>query len=183
MGYGVRSDASSLGYVFLWGLSFAQLFLAYGMFYLLVRETIPGHSARPTLWIATFVVIVIAQLGVAYVSFTRSPVVLDPDSTLRIGAICLSSMSLIGLPVLAVFLTLASRGLPLRPRITGLASGLVGGLVAEAIYRTHCPYTHLDHMFPWHTTAVALLGLVGFFAGAAWELSRVRAWRQRRGSR
>lgn len=180
---GVRSDASALGFGFLWGLTFLQLVVAYVIFYVLVRETIPGRSARPAHWVAAFIVIVLAQLCVGYLTFTQSPMLVDPERALRVGASCLYRMSLIGLPVLALGLFLASRGLPMRPRITGLAAGLIGGLVAEAIYRTHCPFSHLDHMFPWHTSAVAILGLVGFFAGAAWELGRARQWRQRRSHR
>jgi hypothetical protein len=180
---GVRSDASALGFSLLWGLSLLQLLLAYGIFYLLVRETIPGSSARPALWVVTFVAVTLAQLGVGYLTFSRSPMIVEPERALRVGATCLYRMSLIGVPILALGLVVASRGLPLRPRITGLGAGLLGGLVAEAIYRTHCPFAHLDHMLPWHTSAVALLGIVGFFAGAAWELARVRHWRERRSPR
>lgn len=177
---GVRSDASTLGFGLLWGLTFLQLLLAYGIFYFLIRETMPGSSARPALWVGTFVAVVVAQLGVGYVTYSQSPIVIETERALPVGATCLYRMSLIGLPILALGLVVASRGLPLRPRITGLGAGLIGGLAAEAIYRTHCPFAHLEHMFPWHTSAVALLGIVGFFAGAAWELARVRQWRERR---
>lgn len=176
----MRSDASTLGFGLLWGLTLLQLLMAYGVFYLVIRETLPGNAARPALWIAIFVAVILAQLGVSRVTFWSSPMVIEPERALRVGASCLYRMSLIGLPVLGLCLFLASRGLPLRPRVTGLASGLLGGLVAEAIYRTHCPFSHFDHMLPWHTGAVAVLGLAGFFAGAAWELTRVRRWRHRR---
>jgi hypothetical protein len=180
---GVRSDATKLGFTLLWGLSFLQLTLAYGIFYLVIRETVPGNAARPALWLATFVAIILVQLGVGQVTFWASPTIIQPERALRVGASCLYRMSLIGLPVLGLCLILASRGLPLRPRMTGLAAGLLSGLVAEAIYRTHCPFSHVGHMLPWHTGAVAVLGLAGFFTGVVWELARVRHWRHRRSAR
>jgi hypothetical protein len=180
--FGLRRDASELGAWVLWGLGAVQLLVAYGIFLLVVRDTIPGRAARPGIWLAALVAVVGAQLGVAYLTFGRSPLMVPSEREVAIGASCLARMTLVALPVLLLALVVASRGLPLRPRIIGLVSGFASGLVAEAVYRTHCPFSHTSHVLPWHGGAVALLGLIGFFAGAVWGLRQTRMWRRRRSS-
>lgn len=178
---GVRSDAALLGPWFLFGVSAVQLAASYALFRIVLRETIPGSSSRPWAWTAAAGLVVLVQLASSEWTAIRSPYPMAAGRELSVGAACLGFMSVIGVPVLLFGMIYASRGIPLRPRLTGLSLGLVGGLAAEAIYRTHCPYSHLGHMVAWHTGAVVFLALVGFFAGTVWELQRVERWRQRRG--
>lgn len=177
---GARPDAEILGRWMLFGLSAVQLAASYALFRFVLHEAIPGRATRPWTWVGVASGVVVLQLGVSEWTQHRSPFPMDPERAFGIGSTCLGLMTLVGVPMLAIGMVLASRGLPLRPRLTGLATGLVGGLLAEAIYRTHCPYTHLTHMLVWHAGAVAFLALVGFFAGAAWEAQRVERWRERR---
>ncbi len=180
---GLRGDADVVGPWLLWGFGSVQLIAAFLVFRKVLRESIPGKTGRPQAWLGALGVVLFLQLAVAALTNAQSPRILSPERAMSVGLTCMGIMSIVGVPVLLLGLTLASKGLPARPRIIGLVSGLAGGLIAEAVYRSHCPYTHLTHMLAWHSGAVVLLGSLGFFSGAVWDLKRTGAWRQRRSPR
>lgn len=180
---GLRGDSDVVGPWLLWGLGSVQLIAAFFVFRSVLREALPGSSGRPKAWLLALGVVLSLQIGISMLTQAKSPVFLASERALTVGLTCFGIMSMVGVPVLILGLFLASRGLPARPRIIGLVAGLAGGLLAEAVYRTHCPYTHLTHMLSWHTGAVVLLGALGFFAGATWDLKRTAEWKRRRGGK
>ena len=87
---------------------------------------------------------------------------------------------MIGLLPLAIGLFLVARGLLHRPVLSGLSIGLASGLVAESLYRAHCPYSGFEHMLPWHSGAIVLMSMAGLVAGWVWSRRQTREWRGRR---
>ena len=177
---GLRRDAAELGPWMLWGLLLLELALIYGLFAVLFSEVVPSRKLRTAVWLLIPPVILAVQLIVAYVTYLRSPLQPTLERATTVGLSCMGWMVLIGLVPMALGFWLLSRGLPLRPRLSGLMVGLVAGLVADAVYRLHCPYSALDHIFSWHSASVLLLGILGFIAGTFWDRLTIRRWRARR---
>jgi hypothetical protein len=173
---GLRSDSQDLGLEVLWGLGFLQLLSAYLIFSVALRQAVPGDAVNPKFWLASPALALLVPMVVAIWTYMESPLEIPAERVLGYGLACFSLTSLLGVLPLVIGLWLLSRGLPLRPRVAGLLTGLGGGLLAEAVYRMHCPYSHLSHVLPWHGGAVLLLGLVGFCSGVLWENRRLRQW-------
>lgn len=173
---GLRSDSHSLGLEVLWGLGLLQLLLAYFIFYVALRQAVPGDAVSREVWLASPALVLVTQMVVAMWTYQYSPLEISSEHVLGYGMACFCLTSLLGFLPLVIGLWLLSRGLPLRPRIAGFLAGLGGGLLAEAVYRMHCPYSHLSHVLPWHGGAVLFLGLVGFCSGVWWENRRLRQW-------
>ncbi len=174
---GLRRDAQELGPEILWGLAVLEFLAAYLIVFVALRQAVPGNTTSPRVWVGLPLLALALQSGVAWWSYQSSPLPVPPGQTLRYGMACFGLMSVFGLVPLALSLWLLSRGLPLRPRIAGLLAGFGGGLVAEAIYRSHCPYSNLNHVITWHGGAILMLGLMGFCCGVWWESLRARRWR------
>lgn len=173
---GLRPDAQDLGAEVLWGLAALQLLAAYLIFSVAFRQAVPANAVSPmTLLFFPFLVFVM-QAGVAYWTYRYSPLEVPSDSVYVYGLACLGMMCLFGAVPLVIAVRLLGRGLPLRPGFAGLVIGLGSGLVADAVYRTHCAYSHWSHILPWHGGAVLLLALVGFGAGILWEKRRLRQY-------
>ena len=177
---GLRRDASQLTLLVLWGLALVLLAAAFAVLSFILRESIPAFAMRPSVWLVALLLTFFLQQSAALLTYGQSPLAVADERVLSLGAACLARMAVIGLLPLVVALFLISRGLPLRPRLSGLIAGFAGGLTAEAIYRLHCPYSHWEHMLVWHSGAVVLLGFFGFVAGLAFEARRLESWRRRR---
>ena len=175
---GLRSDSENLGPGVLWGLGFLQLMVAYFIFYIALRQAVPGEAVGPRVWLAFPAIILLVQMVVAMWTYRYSPLEIPSERVLPYGLACFSLTSLFAVVPLVIGLWLLSRGLALRPRVAGLLTGLGGGLLAEAVYRMHCPFSQLTHVLPWHGGAVLMLGLVGFCSGVLWEALRLRRWEE-----
>lgn len=180
---GLRSDSQNLGPGVLWGLGLLQLMAAYMIFHVALQQAVPGDAVSPKVWLASPVLVLVVQAVVAMWTYRNSPLKVPSEQMLAYGMACFSLTSLLGFLPLVIGLWLLSRGLPLRPRVAGLLTGLGGGLLAEAVYRMHCPFSHLSHVLPWHGGAVLMLGLVGFASGVLWETRRLRHWEKQHNSR
>jgi hypothetical protein len=181
-GVGLRSDARALGPAILWGLLILQLLFAYLILFVALRHGVPGNAVSPKMWLGLPLLVLSLQVGVALLTYQYSPLEPPPDRVEQYGLICLGTMSFLGLVPLAVVVWLLSRGFPLQPRVAGLLTGFGSGLVAEALYRTHCPYSNMSHILVWHVGAVLMLGLVGLCCGLYWESRRLRRWERQRHS-
>ena len=180
---GLRGDADAVGPWTLWGAFVFELVLTYALFAMLFSETVPSRKLRPSVWAAVPPLIFAVQLGVAYLTYLNSPLTPALDRATSVGVTCMGRMALMGLIPLGLGFWLLSRGLPLRPRLSGLLVGLVSGLLADSVYRLHCPYSAHQHILNWHSVAVLLLGILGFGAGVLWDLMAIRRWRARRSGR
>ena len=81
-----------------------------------------------------------------------------------------------GLPLLAVGVVLAARGLPSRPAVAGALVGLSAGVMADAAWRMVCVVTEPSHVLTGHLGAVLGLALAGSALLSAWDwLRRLRA--------
>lgn len=79
--------------------------------------------------------------------------------------ICLTSIPLIGLGPLAVFLLALRHAAPTRPTRAGAVAGLLAGGIASTFYAAHCIDDSPLFVATWYTIAIAVLALVGAFAG------------------
>jgi len=92
-----------------------------------------------------------------------------PDPLTSHGLSCFGFEVLLGVPALILVAILVVRAAPLRAARAGVLGGAGAGLVAEGIYRLHCPITDLRHVLIWHGAAIVALALAGAVAGLAWE--------------
>jgi hypothetical protein len=51
-----------------------------------------------------------------------------------------------------------------------------GGFASEGIYRLQCGLSHPEHVLPWHTGAVLVMGVLGLLAGLWWEHRTLQNW-------
>jgi hypothetical protein len=176
---GLRADAGDLSPQVLWGLGSLQLLFAFFVFCIALKHAVPGETVGMRVWLSLPLLALLVITAVAQWTHLVSPMEIPGERVLTYGMACFGLTFLFGLVPLVVGLWLLSRGLTLRPRVAGLLIGLGGGLLAEAVYRMHCPFSNLSHVLPWHGGAVLLLGLMGLFAGIYWETRELRQWERR----
>lgn len=79
--------------------------------------------------------------------------------------ICLTSIPLIGLGPLGVFLLALRHAAPTRPTHAGAVAGLLAGGLAATFYAAHCIDDSPLFVATWYTIAIGVLALVGALAG------------------
>jgi hypothetical protein len=172
--FGLRGDASRLGAWTLWGPSGILVATAYVLLLLALIQRAP-ESKTSWLWWASLPLVAIAiQIGGAYWTLHYAGREAGPGWPAE--AVCFLGISMLSLPTLLIGLSLLSRGLPLRPRVAGLLTGLAGGVLSEGMYRLHCSFSYPSHFLPWHTGAILAMALLGLLAGVGWERHRARAF-------
>ncbi len=175
---GLREDAPVIGAWPLWGPPSLLIGAAYGILVLALVQRAPESTTSWVWWAILPLVALGIQIGGAYwtLHYSGGLVVAEWQMEAR----CFLGISLLGVPTLLLVLWLLSRGLPLRPKIAGLLSGLAGGLLTEGIYRLHCSMPpHPRHIVPWHTGAILMIGVLGLLAGLWWERQRARSFAAR----
>jgi hypothetical protein len=171
-----RTDIDRLPLLASWGASVLQVALGLGVAVLACRQVVPGKWASTWTalgWMALGVASVCAVMAMTWsVSAVRLPVSVWRESTLG----CLQQSFLDGLPLLAVGLVLAARGLPSRPAVVGALVGLSAGMIADAAWRMVCVVTEPSHVLFGHLGAVIALAAAGSVLLSAWSrLGRLRA--------
>ncbi len=166
--YGLRADAALLGFWPLWGPASAMVLVAYVVIYFALVQRAPESTVSWARWVVLLLAALAIQVGGAHLTSlsTGAPGMSVP---LRAEALCFARISWLSVPTILVVLWLVSRGLPLRPRLAGLLAGMGGGFVSEGAYRLQCGMSYPEHVLPWHTGAVLLMGVVGLLAGLWWE--------------
>jgi hypothetical protein len=158
--FNVRSDASRLGWLGVWGVSLIQATIGFVVVAAALRESIPGRSwsrGAIALWLAMPIV---SMLGVTLVSWDASPVKLHRDWWVVWG-LCLGGSAAMALPVVALASILAARAYPTRPALAGALVGLGAGLIADAGWRTFCHFSEPAHVLSAHLAAVVMSAILG----------------------
>jgi hypothetical protein len=167
---GVRNNAALLGAGVLWGLSAVQMGYAVLLIATALRTAVPGRAParRRTaqLLLAGGAVI----LGITWITWLVDATRVPSGLQRHYWAVCLRMPIFIGLPTLALTLTLAFRAYPTRPLITGALAGLGAGLLSDGTWRTYCEVSDPVHVFTTHTLSVVLLMLTGM--AIAWAVER-----------
>jgi len=176
---GLRRDLALLG----WPMAVGQLALEAALGLVLVAlalaEAVPARGVAHAHAAAALGLAAAAFVVQAAVARSASAGVAVPNPFVSHGPPCFALQVLVGLPALAVVAVLVVRAAPLRAVWAGVLGGAGVGLIADGIYRLHCPVTDLRHVLLWHGAAVVLLALAGVAAGLVWE----RAERERFGVR
>jgi hypothetical protein len=81
------------------------------------------------------------------------------------GLVCLVSIPFFALPMLIAEILALRQGASTRPALTGVVAGLFAGGVAAAIYAAHCPDDSPLFIALWYSLGIAIVALVGGFAG------------------
>jgi hypothetical protein len=115
------------------------------------RKVVPYLAAAPILMLAA----VITEL-----------IVLPPETRWArlIGeniVPCLTSIPLIGIGPLAIFLLVLRHGAPTRPVLAGAVAGLLAGGIAATFYAAKCTDDSPLFVATWYTIAIAGLALFG----------------------
>jgi hypothetical protein len=124
----------------------------------------PGAPARLQIVALAFVPLVLAA-GVLVELF----VLPTPSWGARLvgsnGLVCLVSIPFFALPMLIGEILALRQGASTRPALTGVVAGLFAGGVAAAIYAAHCPDDSPLFIALWYSLGIAIVALVGGFAG------------------
>src|SRR6266566_4667221 len=92
-----------------------------------------------------------------------------PMMTRLVGSnskICMSSIPLISLPLLAAALVGLRHGAPARPAVAGATAGLLSAGLAATLYAAHCTDDSPLFVATWYTIATALVTAIGALAGS-----------------
>ena len=158
--FNVRTDAPSLGWIGVWGLSIAQSLMGLLVVGAALRESIPGRDwsrGAVALWLTIPIVAIVA---ITFVSWDASPVVLRTQWWLVAG-VCFAGSAATALPVVALASILAARAYPTRPAVAGALLGLGAGLMADAGWRIFCHFSEPSHVLSAHLAAVIMSAIIG----------------------
>jgi hypothetical protein len=144
-----------------WLPSCVALGLAYLLFVLAGRESIPGEGIRPVPAILWSLAACGIHLAIAHLTYQESPLRLPPDHAGEAHTMCIVATLAIGAPLILFGVRIARRGLLIRPWVAGLLTGVSAGVVADAVWRLHCPYTGPEHFFLAHTGPYLALTVIG----------------------
>jgi hypothetical protein len=171
---GVRSDASTLGASFTWGLSALQVLAGLVLIGLALQEAVPGRALSKRVLAASIGAGLLLVLAVTATTFLLSPSSAPANLRLPYFVFCLRHSALVGAPVVLVAGFLAARALPLRPAVSGALYGFGGGLMTDAGWRLFCNVSAPSHVLTAHGGAI--LAMVGLGMAAATAGERVKRW-------
>lgn len=80
--------------------------------------------------------------------------------------VCVASIPLMSLPLLAAALIGLRHGAPARPAVAGAVAGLASAGLAATIYAAHCSDDSPLFVAAWYTLATALVAAIGALAGS-----------------
>jgi hypothetical protein len=80
--------------------------------------------------------------------------------------VCMTSIPLLSLPLLAGALVGLRHGAPARPALAGAMAGLISAGLAATVYASHCTDDSPLFVATWYTIAVAAVTAVGALIGA-----------------
>jgi hypothetical protein len=172
--FDVRTDVDRVSPLATWGLSGLELAAGLALAGAAFREVVPGRSAGKGTLAAVLAAGLLLPPVVMLLTWYASPVVIPAGFWRTFTSGCFLQSAVDGTPVLAIFLGLASRGLPARPACAGGLAGLAAGTVADASWRMVCVVTQPSHVLVGHFGAVLALALLGAVALPSWVRVRQR---------
>jgi len=170
----IRPDHVSLSPLVLWGFLILQVLACYLVLTASLQTSIPGAAKDPLVLAGVALTGLAAFFIASWIIFRVSPNWPSPGQEWKIGMACMSIIGILGILALLFGFILVRSGLPFRARTTGLLLGLGNGLVAEAVWRLHCPFSSWDHILFFHGGAVVVLMVAGIAIGRLWERKSLR---------
>jgi hypothetical protein len=174
--WGLRSNASLLGFAVAWGLSGAQALAGLLIVGVALREAVPGRELSRAAVAATVAVAAVLFVGLTLATEWVLPAEVPTGVWGRYAWECFWMAAASSVPGLAVAAWLAARALPTRPAVAGAIYGLGAGLMADAGVRLFCWVSAPAHVLIAHGGSILLLMAAG--AGAATALERLKARRR-----
>ena len=80
--------------------------------------------------------------------------------------ICMTTIPLLSLPILAAALMGLRHGAPSRPAVAGAVAGMLSAGLAATLYASHCTDDSPLFVATWYTLATALVTAIGALAGS-----------------
>ena len=163
---GIRADFRTAMRNPLFDLKFVTtLALAVPAIALSLHLSRPEASLRGWAWLLLLPLLVLA-LGISgeMMMPDRAPMM-----TRLIGynaMLCLGTIPLLALPILAATLMALRQGAPARPAVAGALAGLLSAGLAATLYAAHCMDDSPLFVATWYTLATALVTAVGALLGA-----------------
>ena len=176
---GLRSDASVLGLGMTWGPLILETILGLALVALALAQSVPARGPARGVLAATLATAALAFVAQALLTRGASAGAAVENPLVTHGFGCFALQVIVGLPALVLVGVLVVRAAPLRAAWAGVLGGAGAGLVADGVYRLHCPITDLRHVLVWHGGAAAFLSLAGMAAGVAWERDQRRRMAER----
>ncbi len=132
--------------------------------------TLSLHLSRPEAALRGWSLLLLIPVGVLVVGIGSEMMLPQrlPMMTRLVGSnsrICMSSIPLISLPLLAAALVGLRHGAPARPAVAGATAGLLSAGLAATLYAAHCTDDSPLFVATWYTLATALVTAVGALAG------------------
>lgn len=131
---------------------------------LAMRLVRPGAPIRNLPWLLAL------PVGLLVVGIAADLVLPQTSSwtTRLIGSnsrVCLIAIPVLSVPLLIAALAGLRQGAATQPMLTGAVAGLLAGGIAATLYASHCADDSPLFVATWYTIALALVTLVGAFAG------------------
>jgi len=132
--------------------------------------TLSLHLSRPEAALRGWSLLLLIPVGVLVVGIGSEMILPQrlPMMTRLVGSnskICMTSIPLISLPLLAAALVGLRHGAPARPAVAGATAGLLSAGLAATLYAAHCTDDSPLFVATWYTLATALVTAVGALAG------------------
>jgi hypothetical protein len=161
MGFGPRPDFAAAMETprFLFKFVFT-IAVAAGAFAAARNLARPGESLRSSLpYLVAAPVLIIAAIVAELLSMPPEtwPARLIGSNSL----VCLTSIPILGIGPLVVFLIALRHGAPMRPALAGAVAGLLAGGIAATFYAAECTDDSPLFVATWYTIAIAGLAALG----------------------
>ena len=165
LGYGVRPRLlAALTTPFTLAKTFLPLAAALVLFPSIIAAARPGAPPSRIAWAAAIFPAVALALFVAEWVVTPAPA----RAIKLVGhsiPVCLPSIALLSVPMLAGLILAMRRAAPVRPTRAGMLAGLVAGCASAALYSLYCTVDTPLFYVLWYSTGVAIVTLAGAVAG------------------
>jgi len=169
---GLREDCSLLGPWLSWLPLVTAFTVAYLMFLLVGREAIPGAGMVPAGAIVLTVAAAACHFALGHFTYHRNPAGMPGHEGPMLHWGCITAMLVIGMPLIVFGVSVVRSGFAVRPWVAGLLTGAAAAVVADSVWRMHCPVTDpwhflLSHSGPYTVIIAVGVALLGRRSGAA----------------
>ncbi len=134
--------------------------------------TVSLHLSRPEASLRGWAWLLLIPVGLLVAGIAAEMIMMPqrPPMMMRMmgknSSTCLTSITLMALPLLAAALFGLRHGAPARPAVTGAIAGLLSAGLAATLYASHCTDDSPLFVAAWYTAATAMVAGVGALAGS-----------------